>query len=74
MVNERVSLIKVGSVDPHIARLFAGAGLGKIVPQPGVVVYRIGSDRFAVNRMLEGGGKVIMILEIVDGVLRSTTN
>jgi len=73
-MNERVSLIKVGSVDPNIARLFALVGPGKITPQPGIVIHRIGGDRFAADRMLEGGGKITMVLEIVDGVLKSAMN
>lgn len=74
MVNERVSLIRVGGVDPHIARLFALVGPGKITPQPGIVVHRIGGDRFSAVRMLEAGGKMTMVLEIVDGILKPAAN
>jgi len=74
MVNERVSAIRVTGVDPNIARLFALVGPGKIAPQPGIVVHRIGNDRFSADRMLEGGGKLTMILEIVNGVLKSAAN
>jgi hypothetical protein len=74
MVNERVSAIRVTGVDPNIARLFALVGPGKIAPQPGIVIHRIGTGRFSADRMLEGGGKITLILEIVAGVLKSAMN
>jgi hypothetical protein len=74
MVNERVSAIRVTGVNPNIARLFALISPGKIAPQPGIIVHRIGGDRFSVVRMLEGGGKSTLILEIIDGVLKSAAN
>jgi hypothetical protein len=75
MINERVSMIKVNGVDPHIARMFARAPEpGKITPQPGIIVHRLGGDRYAAQRMLESGGKITMVLEIVDGVLKPAMN
>ena len=74
MVNERVSAILVNGVDSNIARLFALAGHGRIVPQPGIIVHRIGDNRFSVIRMLEDGGRITLILEIVGGVLKSAMN
>lgn len=74
MINERVSTIKVDSIDSNIIRLFARARTGEIVPQPGVVLYRIGEGRFSATRLLEGGGRHTVILEIVDGVLKSAAN
>ena len=74
MVNERVSVIKVANVDPNISRLFALARRGEIVPQPGIIVHKIGAGRFSATRSLEGGGKFTFILEIVDGVLKPAGN
>jgi hypothetical protein len=74
MVNERVSVIKVDGVDPNLGRLFARARPGEIVPQPGVVLHKIGNGRFSAARMLEGGGRVVVVMEIVDGVLKPMAN
>lgn len=74
MVNERVSVISVNSVDRNIAKLFQLAGQGKVVPQAGVMIHRIGDGRYSVVRMLEAGGKMTMVLEIVDGILKPAAN
>lgn len=74
MVNERVSVISARGVDPNIARMFAQAGPGRVAPQVGIVVRRIGGDRYSADRMLDGGGRITMVLEIVDGVLKPAMN
>lgn len=76
MMHERVSVIKVDVIDINIVHLFTQTRTraGEIVPQPGVTLYKIGEGRFSASRVLEGGGRHVVILEIVDGVLKSAAN
>lgn len=74
MINERVSTIQATGIAPNIARLFLLAGPGKLMPQPGIVIHKIGNSRFSAVRSLDAGGKDTMILEVIDGVLRPASN
>jgi hypothetical protein len=74
MVNERVSVIKVSGIDSNIVKLFVLAKRGEVAPMPGIIIHKVGDGRFSVVRMLESGGKLTLILEIIDDVLRPARN
>ncbi len=74
MMSQRVSTIPVDRISPNIAAFFVGVGKGKIQPQAGILVHRIGEGRYLASRMLQSGGKADMVLEIVNGVLQVAGN
>lgn len=74
MTNERVEVLPVSMTEPSIVNFFAMAGEGKIAPLAGVLIYRIGENRFSMVRISSTGGRITHLLEIVEGVLRFVSN